>query len=173
MAQEQHAGAYLGFGLGQLDYEEDAFGVTFEDTALAYKLYGGYRFNETWALEGLYGNTSDLKWSAAGPLPGLGNVTATLSGDYEILEVRGLAHIRAFFAGIGLWDAEVDATLSGSSTIFGAFSESASSSDSGLSLILGGQWDFELWRVRAEYELFDTESSVDAYTLDLGVHYRF
>jgi hypothetical protein len=58
---QDEPGAYLGCGLGQFDYEEYAVGVTLDDTALAYKVYGGYRFDETWALEAAYGQTDDLK----------------------------------------------------------------------------------------------------------------
>jgi len=172
-AQEGRPGSYLGLSLGQLDYEEEAFGTTLEDTALAYKLYGGYRFGDTWAVEASYGQTSSLKWSESGTLPGFGSTTATLSGDYDVLEVRGLAHLGVFLVGLGYWDADLKATLSVTSTLTGPMSVSASDSDSGASLILGGQWSFDTWSLRAEYEYFDTESTVDAYTLGVGVHFRF
>ena len=67
-------GPYVGFELGQLDYEESDFGVSFDDTTLFYKVYGGYRFNETWSVEAYYGQTSDLKWSDTISVPPFGNV---------------------------------------------------------------------------------------------------
>lgn len=172
-AQDDDAGGYFGVGLGQLDYEEESFGLTLEDTTLAYKLYGGYRFDDTWAFEASYGQTSDLKWSDSGFVPGLGDASVTLSGDYEVLEIRGVAHLRAFMIGLGLWDADLNASLSGTTTSTGPFAASASDSDSGLSVILGGEWKMDTWNLRAEYEFFDTESTVDAYTLSLGLHFRF
>lgn len=173
VSAQEVAGAYVGFGLGQLDYEERDFGITLEDTTLAYKVYGGYRFNEVWSFEASYGVTDDLKWSESGFIPGVGNVSLTLQGDYEILEVRGLAHLKAFLVGVGYWDADLSANLSGTAPGIGPFSISTSDSDSGASMILGGQWALDRWGIRAEYELFDTESTVDAFTLGLSVHHRF
>lgn len=172
-AQDSAPGPYFGASLGQLDYEEDAFGATLEDTALAYKLYGGYRLGKTWALEGSYGQTSDLKWSESGFVPGVGDASLTLKGDYDILEIRGLAHLGAFIAGIGWWDADLNMSVTGTTGPTGAFAFSGSDSDSGASLILGGQWALDTWSIRAEYELFDTDSSVDVYTLGVGLHFRF
>lgn len=169
LAQEQ--GAYVGFGLGQLDYEETDFGLTFDDTTLAYKVYGGYRFTETWAVEASYGQTDDLEWSDFGSIPGV--ISATLSGDYEFIEIRALAHINAFIVGIGYWDSDLNATLSGTLSFPGPFSYSASDSDSGVSAILGGEWDLDQWSIRGEIEVFDTESNVDTYTVGIGLHFRF
>lgn len=169
LAQEQ--GAYVGFGLGQLDYEETDFGLTFDDTTLAYKVYGGYRFTETWAVEASYGQTDDLEWSDFGSIPGV--ISATLSGDYEFIEIRALAHINAFIVGIGYWDSDLNATLSGTLSFPGPFSYSASDSDSGVSAILGGEWDLDQWSIRGEIEVFDTESNVDTYAVGIGLHFRF
>lgn len=168
---QTETGPYIGLGLGQLDYEESDFGLTFDDTTLAYKVYGGYRFTETWALEAAYGKTDDLEWSDFGSIPGV--ISANLSGDYDFIEIRALAHLSAFIVGIGYWDADLNATLSGTLTFPGPFSYSASDSDSGASAILGGQWDLDKWSIRGEFEVFDTESNVDAYTVGVGLHYRF
>jgi hypothetical protein len=168
---QTETGPYVGFGLGQLDYEESDFGLTFDDTALAYKVYGGYRFTETWAVEAYYGQTADLEWSDSGSIPGV--IFARLSGDYETIEIRALAYFNAFVVGIGYWDADLKATLSGTLSFSGPFSYSASDSDSGASAILGGEWDIDQWSIRGEIEVFDTDSNVDAYTVGVGLHFRF
>jgi hypothetical protein len=172
LAQEE-SGPYIAFGIGQLDYEEDAFGLTLDDTTLSYKIYGGYRFDETWAFEAYYGQTDDLEWTDAGNLPGLGTYSARLAGDYDIVSLRGLAHFGWFVVGIGYWDADLSASLTGTSDFTGPFAESASGSDSGASLIAGGEWDLGGWAIRAEFEYFDTESTVDAYNLGIGVQFGF
>jgi hypothetical protein len=170
---QDNTGAYVGFGLGQLDYEEDAFGITLEDTTLFYKVYGGYRFDETWAFEAYYGQTDDLEWTDSGFDPSLGDYSARLAGDYDVLELRGLAHFDWFLVGLGYWDADLSASLSGTSDLTGPFSESTSDSDSGASLIVGGEWDVGGMAIRAEFEYFDTESTVDAYTIGVGLQFSF
>lgn len=160
IAQDE-TGPYFGFGVGLFDYEEEApgaapgFSIKFSDSAASYKLYGGYRFSETWAFEGAYGSTSDLSDTVFG-IP--------ISADYDVLEVRGIAHLGTFLAGFGYFDADVSAS---------AFGESVSDSDSGATVIIGGEWARNDWRFRVEYEIFDTESSVDAFVIGFGAHFRF
>jgi hypothetical protein len=89
------------------------------------------------------------------------------------VEVRGLAHLNAFFAGIGYWDADANVTLSVSSPSFGSLSASESVSDSGASVVLGGQWDLERVGIRVELEAYDMDDVEHAYNLGVGVHYRF
>lgn len=168
---QTETGPYIGFGLGQLDYKESDFGLTFDDSAIAYRVYGGYRFTETWAVEASYGQTDDLKWSDFGSIPGV--ISANFSGDYDLVEIRALAHIKVFIVGIGYWDADLNATLSGELSFPGPFSYSASDSDSGVSAIIGGEWDFDRWSIRGEIETFDTESNVDVYAVGVGFHFRF
>lgn len=151
----QDEGAYVGFGLGWFDYEESDFGFVFSDSAPAARVYGGYRFTETWAFEASYSSTADIKDAPFG---------FPVSANYDILEVRGLAHLGAFLVGLGYWDADISAS---------AFGLSVSDSDSGASAIFGGEWAKNSWSFRIEYELFDTESSVDAAVLGFGAHYRF
>jgi hypothetical protein len=55
LAQDKE-GAFLGAGVGQFDLQEEGDGqLAIDDTALSYRIYGGYRFNDTWAVEGAYG----------------------------------------------------------------------------------------------------------------------
>jgi hypothetical protein len=170
---QDDSGAYVGFGIGQLDYEEEDFGLTLEDTTLFYKVYGGYRFDETWAFEAYYGQTDDLEWTESGFDPGIGDYSVRLAGDYDLREVRGLAHLDWFLIGLGYWDADLSASLSGTSDLTGPFSISESDSDSGASIIVGGEWDLDTLAIRAELEYFDTESTVDAYTIGVGIQFTF
>jgi hypothetical protein len=170
MAQDP-MGAYVGAGLGQFDYEDnDVEGfIEVEDTTLTYRVYGGYRFNRTWAVEGSYTQADDVE-SSSEIFP---TITFGFNSDFEIVEVRGLAHLNAFFAGIGYWDADANVTLSVSSPSFGSLSASESVSDSGASVVLGGQWDLERVGIRVELEAYDMDDVEHAYNLGVGVHYRF
>jgi hypothetical protein len=167
------AGPYVGFGLGVLDYEEKDFGVILEDKTMAYKVYGGYRFDERWTIEGSYGQTASLEWSEFADIPGFGFVSATLKGDYDVIEIRGLAHFDWFLVGLGYWDADLSATLSGNTSFAGPFDVWASDSDSGTSLIVGGEWHRDKLVIRSELDYFDTDSAIDVYTFGVGLHFRF
>ncbi len=73
------------------------------------------------------------------------------------------------FVGAGLYDAD----LITEGTVGGAGAVSAEDSDNGSTALIGLQLDFPKVSVRAEYEWFDTQSSVDLWTAGVGVIFRF
>ena len=148
LAQDR-TGPYLGGAVGQFD---------FHATALSYKVYGGFRFDDTWAIEASYGQTYELTGSAT-----LGTQNTTVRAEYDFLAVRGLVHVKAFFGGIGYWQATVDDT---------PFSPHWKS-DSGVSIVLGGQWDLDRIGIRVEAEAYDMDSADAGYNYAVGAHYRF
>lgn len=161
-------GPYVGFKLGVFDFEETISPPTFSfsDTAPVYSLYGGYRFNDRWAVEGTLVTTSDLKDELFGVTPG--------SISIDMFEIRGLAHFGSFLVGLGYWD----------SIDFSTSSMLAGPGGNGLSFILGGEWSLnDDWKVRVEAEVFDTEDldlsffsldqSTDAASISVGAHYKF
>ena len=165
---QEESGAYVGIGLGQLDHEErDPF--KFQDESVFWQIHGGYRFGENWALEGAYGQSNDLdsSWSdrAFGPL------RVDFSADYEFLQIRGLKHFGKLFIGLGLWKSEEESVLINTPSRFGPITQSTS--DSGSSIAVGGQWDFTRTSIRTEYEHFDTRDIVDVSKLGVSVQFRF
>jgi Outer membrane protein beta-barrel domain len=159
-------GPYFGASIGAFDYSHNLGGFfRFSDTASIGSIYGGYRFNDRWAVEGSYGNTSTLTGRPFG-IP--------LSADFAFMEVRGLAHFGNLYTGVGYWNSDVSRS---------GFSLGAPElrDDSDVSLLLGGEWSFRRdWTFRLEYELFDTrtlgmtdESTVNSSRLSFGAHYRF
>jgi hypothetical protein len=172
LAQDQ-SGAYLGGGLGQFDFvEEGAGSLAIDDTALSYRVYGGYRFNDTFAVEGSYGKTDEMSESDQF-IVGPNTVNATVRAEYDFLEARGLAHLKAFFAGIGYWEADLSASVDINSVLTGPISVPASDTDSGVSVVLGGQWDLDRVGVRVELAAYDMDNVESAYNFGLGVYYRF
>ena len=165
-------GPYVGLGLGMFDYEEDVFGSPyFSDTAPAYKLFGGYRFNRRWAVEGYLGTTAILKEQVT--------ISTPARIDFDIREIRGLAHFGSFLAGIGF--RHVD---------FSTSPMLAGPSSSKFSLIVGGEWSKRKWDFRVEAEAFNTddrillinqfpfeqfplEHSTQATSLSFGALYKF
>ena len=174
-AQEM-SGAYMGFALGSLDYEEvDAdLGIALSDTTSAYRLIGGYRFTDNFAVEAGWGATSDIEDSFSEVVPGFGTITVNVKADYEVLTVRALGIVPltslSLFGGVGYYDSELNASVS--VTGFGAVGE-AEGSDSGATLVGGLQYDLDRVSVRGEYEWFDTDSNVEVWDLSVGVLFRF
>src|SRR5690606_1687193 len=160
-SQELHSsGPYLGFGLGYLDYEENVEGMSLSDSTTAYRIFGGYRFNENFSLEGGWGATSDLKETVS-----FGGLPVDITADYEIKTVRLLGTVPfdsvSLFGGIGYYDADLDVSAS----IAGLGGVSAEGSDSGATLVGGVEFALKRVSLRAEYEWFDTDSNVDASVL--------
>ena len=68
---------YIGFALGAVDYEEadEDLGETLSDTSTAYRVLGGYRFSDNFAVEGGWVRTSDLEENIVETLPLFGTLT--------------------------------------------------------------------------------------------------
>lgn len=169
VAQDASEGAYLGVSVGSFDYEEtvEAFDVEFSDSTTAYRIFGGYRFNDNFALEAGWGATGDLEEAYSD-----GVDTAIIRGDYEVLTLRGLAiapfESVSLYGGVGYYDATLDA----SATVVGIGQMRFEGDDSGATLVGGLQFDFEKVSIRGEYEWFDTDSNVDAWDISIGLLVR-
>ena len=175
-AAQERGGAYIGFSLGSFSYEEEDpdLGVTIvDDSATAYRILGGYRFSENFAVEGGWGKTGDLEETFTEFIPGFGNLTLNMSGDYEVLTVRALGIVPfeniSLIGGVGYYDADLNATIS----VTGLGSFAAEGSDDGATLVGGIEFNLERIDIRAELEWFDTESSVDASDISVGVLFHF
>lgn len=173
---QESSGAYMGFGVGSFDYAESdaASGISLSDNASAYRLFGGYRFSENFSVEGGWGATGDLKDTVTATLPGFGTMSFDTAADFEVLTVRALGRLPfdnvALFGGVGYYDSEVDVSVSvqGIGEV-----GSGSGSDSGATIIGGLEFAVSRVNLRAEYEWFDTDSSVDASMLGLGLFFNF
>ena len=164
---QAESGPYVGVGLGYFDLDMNS---RFDDTALSYRIYGGYRFGRRWSLEGSYLETQDLTSSETATIPTYGTVTSTTEVNYDVLEVRGLAHFGAFFVGAGYWDADLEGQLT--SNLFSGFP--IKHSDAGASVLLGGQWNLGRRKIRVEFEHFDTtDDEIRANTIGVSAHFGF
>jgi OOP family OmpA-OmpF porin len=174
-AAQQASGGYMGFALGVLDYEEDeeSLGISISDSTSAYRILGGYRFTDNFAVEGGWGATGDIEETFSEVIPGFGTLTANIKGDYEILTVRALGIVPfdklSLLGGVGYYDA--DLTVSASVSGFGQFE--VEDSDSGATLVGGLQFELERLDIRAELEWFDTDSNIDVWDASIGVLFKF
>jgi OmpA-OmpF porin, OOP family len=159
-AMAEDSGFYMGLGIGQSRQEFNEFHA--DDTA--YKLFGGWSFNEYFAVEGGYidgGTQSDT----------LGQIHVDISSDGFFAEGIAKWPIGRFvapYAKLGYVFYDTTQKLS-------VGSQSASESDSTSDFIFGGGIELKLggnFRLRAEYEKVNVANS--AYDiLSLGAAWQF
>ena len=177
------SGAYMGATVGNLTYTQQADGLVssseFDDSASAYRLYGGYRLGSRFALELGYATSDGISDTIDVDLAGnLESVDVT--NDVTMTTARALVHFPisaerlpfvslSLFAGLGIYDAETQSTGS----FAGAPFATTESTDDGSTALLGVQVDFPKVSLRGEYEWFDTESNVDIWSAGVGLIFRF
>ena len=154
----------LGAGLTTMDLCDDLFAVGAtscddEDTGL--KLFGGYKFNPNFAVEGAWIDLGEVSASAGG-----GTVTAEVDG-IQVAAV-GMIPINPQFGvfgkvGLFLWDGTISATGLGSV------------SDDGNDIMFGAGVNWNIGQklgLRAEWERFDIDGD-DIDFLSVGVQFNF
>ena len=169
--QQDDRGPYLGFSVGSLNYEQDnpTFGIHIDDSAPAYRIIGGYRFTEHFALEGSWGETGELEERSSM----FGNITLH-DGEYEVLTVRALGILPlgdkvSLYGGLGYFDAELDAKVTIND--FGPFDVEDGSD--GPTVVVGAEFDLERFDIRTELERFEADSSSQTWEISVGVLFKF
>ena len=151
---------YVGAGAGQSDFDIGGF----DDTGTSWKVFGGYQFHDSFAVEIGYLDTGEAKETFAGESLAISadGATASLVGMLPIGEQFSL-HARL---GMFFWD--VEAKFDDGFTSFTA-------SDSGEDLYYGVGAGMKLGEnagLRLEYEIADVED-VDVSMISLSVLFRF
>jgi OOP family OmpA-OmpF porin len=169
-AQEESSGAYMGFSVGSFNYEEDGL---IDDSSTGYRIMGGYRFSENFAVEGGWGKTGDIQDSYTESIPPFGDFTLDLTGEYEVMTVRALGIVPfenlSLIGGLGYYDADLDLTVG----IAGLGEESFSDSDDGATLVGGLEFNLDRIDIRTELEWFDVDDGAEAWDLSVGVLFNF
>jgi OmpA-OmpF porin, OOP family len=156
-------GFYVGAGAGQLSVDSngdiDGTAFSFDDSDTAFRIFGGWQFNENFGVEGGYidGGTASETFDIDG---------TDVDVDIEVtgfdLMLRGVLPIgESFFAfaqvGGIFWDADFSAS---------ALGVTESDSDSGEDLAYGAGFGFNFGDnagVRAEYMIYDiSDADVDS-----------
>ncbi len=103
-------GFYAGGGIGSAELSEDFDGFTIDTDSTAYRIFGGWRFNDYFAVEGGYQDFGDFEQQIdVGGTP----VTASLSADGFTLGVAGSLPIGERFSVMGrfgmfYWDGNAE-----------------------------------------------------------------
>jgi OOP family OmpA-OmpF porin len=158
----EESGPYLGAGIGTATNEDEESGLDDSDTA--FKLFGGYSFNKSFAVELAYLDAGTME-ERFGP--------STLEIDASGLIVSAIAAVPlgqwvSVFGKLGYAFYDVEATLrNGNSSI------SESESDEDLAYGIGVKVDFnKIFGLRAEYEVVDVPDG-DFNTISVGGVFRF
>ncbi len=150
---------YIGASTGIMNFEEDSAGSGFSDQPFSIKVFGGYEFNEKFALDVAYFSTlQDAEDDVLG-------VPIDLSLDGFTIRAVGAYPTSDNFSilgSIGFWDGDAEAS------VFGA---SASAGDDGITLGVGGKYRFKSVSIRGEFEWFDSDDTI--WTILVGVQVNF
>jgi OOP family OmpA-OmpF porin len=157
-------GFYVGASIGKGTVQVDS--VDFDESDTAFKVLGGYSFNQSFAIELAYFDGGDAEMSLGdGAAVGVGLSGLNVSAVGSI----PLGDVFTLFGKIGYssYDAEVSAYVDGSTV----FSEKVSDED--LTYGVGGAFSFgQSFSLRAEYEMLDA-SDAELNVLSIGGVYRF
>jgi len=151
---------YLGAGGGQSEFDIGGF----DDTATSWKIFGGYQFHDSFAVEIGYLDSGEAEETFAGE-------TLTISADGATASLVGMLPIGEQFslhARLGMFFWDVEAKLDDGINTF-------TSSDSGEDLYYGvgaGMRLGETAGLRLEYEIADVEDA-DVSMISLSVLFRF
>lgn len=192
------ANGYVGLGLGRASTnlsEATDFAVTALTTAgytgitsqrdesdTAFKFYGGYRFNQHFALEGGYINFGDFKARVSAAAPIAGTVTANWKPHGYYIDAVGIVPVNeqfSLFGKAGAIFSRLDARVAASAAGV-AVRASADENETNLKLGVGAQYEFTRnFGVRLEYERVNnvgdssTTGEGDIGLWSLGLHLRF
>jgi OOP family OmpA-OmpF porin len=178
---------YFGFSVGTMAYKEDltvlndpeSRGVdlaSFDDSMTTWKVYGGYRFNDHFGLEGSYMKADDAAGSASGNNAIDGDYTVGATADFRSYSLKAMGYLPTswgnLFAGIGGYEGRSDLSFSASFDAFDPETIRSSDGFAGLTGNIGAQWHLDSVILRAEYEYSDfSEGSASA--LNLGAVWEF
>ena len=193
-AQQSESGWYAGISAGQSKANVDSGSVlpvvgatqsrvSTDDTDTAFKLFGGYRFNRHFALEGGYADLGSFKATRTVTAPAAGSI----SGDFKVsgiffqaVGIIPLGDKFSIFGSAGLFANEVKTSASTTGPIVLLNGSSASHSDSNLKLGIGAGFDFtDKIGVRIEWERFfelgdqSVGATMDVDLVTIGVVFRF
>jgi OmpA-OmpF porin, OOP family len=163
---DSQPGFYAGASVGKAKVEDDGFGFDADDTA--FKVFGGYSFNQYFGVEASY-----FDGGKADDRVGLFGTTAKVEADitgFNLSAVGRLPLGEAFslFAKVGYASYDLDVTASA-----GTIRDTVDAGDEDLSYGVGAAFNLgESFELRAEYEAVDV-SGGDFNVISIGAAYKF
>lgn len=177
-AADFYAGASIGEATLETSDSLDGQDFDFEASDTAFKVFGGYMFNDYFGVEVAYydGGDQDDRFGfdggefgplTAGIEASLSGFSAQAVGQYPVGPVDLFAK-----AGILAWDLEADLEIwDGMGDRI--YSEDVGDDGSDMIYGVGARYNFGQWGVRAEYEIIDAGDIDDANVWSIGLEYSF
>jgi OmpA-OmpF porin, OOP family len=159
-------GFYAGAGFGSTKIDDDGFDdIDFDDSDTGFKVFGGYSFNQNFAIEATYFDLGEASGSF-----GVGdNFDVGISGlGVSAVGVLPLGDMFSVFGKVGYASYDIDAHVE----IAGVGSGSASESESDMTFGVGAALSFGQFEARAEYEAINVDGG-DANMISLSGVFRF
>jgi OmpA-OmpF porin, OOP family len=166
-------GFYAGASIGTTKLSDDGFddaGIDVDDSDTGFKIFGGYSFNNNFAVELSYFDLGEVNGAFNEPFVGNVSFDVGISGfNASAVGRLPVSDTFSLFGKLGFASYDVDGHVS----IAGVGSGSDSSSETDLSYGVGAALSFGgQWEARIEYEAIDVDSG-DANMLSVGAMYRF
>jgi OmpA-OmpF porin, OOP family len=162
-------GFYMGAGVGATKIDDEGFDeIDFDDSDTGFKVFGGYSFNQNFAIEATY---FDLGEGSGGfdDLGDIVNFDVGVSGfGVSAVGVLPLGDTFSLFGKVGYASYDIDAHVD----IVGVGSGSSKESESDLMYGAGGALSFGQFEARAEFEAINVDGG-DANMLSVSGLFRF
>ena len=139
---------YFGASTGILNFEDDSGGTGFSDTPIGLKVFVGYEFMENIALDVAYFSTLQDASDDVFGVPvdiRLEGFTVRAVGSYPTSDNFSI------LGSVGFWDGDADASVLGTT---------ATASEDGFTVGVGGKYRFESVSIRGEFEWFDSDDTI-------------
>lgn len=162
-------GFYMGAGAGATKLDDDSFGdIDLDDSDTGFKVFGGYSFNQNFAVEASYFDFGEASGSFE-DFVGTVNFDVGISGfNASVVGTLPVGDMFSLYGRLGYASYDVDAHA----TIIGVGSGDASESDSDMTYGVGGELSFGQFGMRLEYEAINLDQG-DANMISLSGLFRF
>jgi OOP family OmpA-OmpF porin len=153
--------------------------ITDDSKGNAYKLFGGYQLNKTFALEAGYFSLGEFGYTATTSPVGTRTATIKLQGfNFDLVGLMPLSEKFSAFGRLGLNYAQAKDTFTSTGAVPAATNASPSKSEANYKLGVGLQYDFnKSLGMRAEAERYRINDAIgnsgDINMFSLGLVYRF
>lgn len=156
----QAEGFYAGGGLGLTQIEDEDAGISFDDSAIGWRVFGGYEFTPNFALELGYVDSGEAEDSIGG-IDVDADLTAWTVTGLGILPVNDSWDV---FGKLGYYDGESEVS---------ALGVSADDSESGFTLGAGARFKLsDTVAIRGDFDWYD--SDIDTlWSIGVGVQFMF
>ena len=174
---------YVGLGVGSFDYKESFNSALYgriKDSTTAYKLFGGFQFNDHVSLEISFRETDDLVATGSATIAPFGLVNGKYTADFTMTSLTAVGQLPfdwgALLGGLGYFSSENNFREDITTECCEPFVGGGSYDDDGLTGMVGVEWRFgrfgARYGVRLEYEWWDIDAA-DASAIGVAFSYGF